>query len=274
MFRNPKAISSNNVKLRNKDVQERTRTGVNRRATFSGVEDVGVLKNYRKMDELFDMLMTAGSHRLDEQRVEFFPAKGSNGVSHHILPLTSSESSLESRDPPQPAVPETVAVTTASPQPRLEVRETPARSNTNSASHVRSRSLDGVLQWNCKETDMDMSDLFRPVSTTNLQDSSSDSVVEPWVDDAVGASTPKPSTEGGLVGKETREVFGSYSPSTLRHHSHSTSLFYSSTLGCFSESTLKKGVQSRAHTLNRTAPRRRQHSASATLNYYVDAVEL
>ena len=143
LFGSPKQNDPATVKLRARDatrVQPREA-----RMSYSGIEE---LKRSNKMNQLFDMLMDAGSHRLEEQRVPFTLATAK--VPHHTLPVTSSDSSLK-----EPAA---------------------AQSPQRESKRVRSMSLDGSLHWSSKATlDMDCSgdDIFRPSSTSDLQHGSS-----------------------------------------------------------------------------------------------------
>ena len=105
--------------------------------SYGGIEDI---KRSNKMDQLFDLLMDAGGHRLEEQRVPF------TRVPHHKLPVTSSDSSLKEPVSPQ--------------------RE---------SKRVRSMSLDGSLHWSATQTMDCGDDIFRPVSTSDLHGSDTSS---------------------------------------------------------------------------------------------------
>ena len=167
------------------------------------------------MDELFDLLMVAGSDRLEEQRVPLGAA-----VAHHILPTTSSEATLNSTD--------------HTPKPATGSQE---------ANHVlcvhdrqRSRSVGGsVSEW--KEVSEHSDELKQPALSNGTPASSPDSQDLP------------PSTQPNV-----------------RRQSINNSLLFSSTLGCFSESTLVR--------LNRRSKKVNQFRPTTVGGYFGDAVEL
>ena len=196
--------------------------------------------------------MVAGSDRLDEQRVPLVIPTLITGdtVSHHVLPLTSSEGSLDNREVNH--VHQTVVSTPEDFTGSLEFPfqdSSPSKPGMNPVSnhtkyHVnqRSRSFDNMFQWNSKKEELlDSDDPFClasasdlhcvPTSPVDSQESWGDSTTVDIPRKELDCSDPAHTHTG------QNKLSTSHS---MKHQSQSASLLYSSTLGCFSDSPISK----------------------------------